>query len=178
MASPLHITGCCTHARRSVRKLTPAGHARNPRYVLRPLRACRVASWVQLATLEDQSMCGQGFALAARAEARRFALSVGGHPRPPGQSAAAGSCRWRVTPCPPRLPGLPSAPAKRGLPEQPKTNSRTRLPMRCKPPESPCTARDSVLKAQRVKAKPCGRAARGLDPATTWARPRPRTASS
>jgi len=52
------------HRSTSFRALRVCG---NPRYVLRPLRACRAASWVQLAALEGISMCGHGFAIAAGA---------------------------------------------------------------------------------------------------------------
>jgi hypothetical protein len=79
------------HARPALaRKLAPTGHARNPRYVLRPLRACSVASWVQLATLEYQSSCGHGFAVTASIEVRRYALSVERTPAHPASQPRRG----------------------------------------------------------------------------------------
>ena len=52
----------------------------------------------------------------------------------------------------------------------PRTKS-PRLAMRCKPQSRLAPHSTSVLKPRRVKAKPCGRASRGLDPNTTGGLP-------
>lgn len=160
--APLHITGCCTHARQSFAGSLPPGMRATP--VMSGAHSAPAAWPAGYSSPRSKtvSMCGQGFALAAGIEVRRFALSVESTPAHPasqprrGRAADASLLARRV--CQASRPPPPGGGS---------LNSRTRLPMRCKPPESPCTARDSVLRPERVKAKPCGRAARGLDPATT-----------
>jgi hypothetical protein len=49
--------------------------------------------------------------------------------------------------------------------------------MRCKPTSRLAPHSSSVLRSERVKAKPCGRAARGLDPNTTCGPPTTKTAA-
>jgi hypothetical protein len=41
LLAQFNITGCCAHARRSLASSLGAGHARNPRYVLRPSAPAR-----------------------------------------------------------------------------------------------------------------------------------------
>jgi hypothetical protein len=100
----VNITPCCHELPHSLR-CAPLGGAtlrfasrpsgsRQPPLCLAPLRACRTASWVQLAALEDKSMCGHGFAIAAGIEAWRLrAVITSEAPARPGRSAGAGSCR-------------------------------------------------------------------------------------
>ncbi len=112
LLAQFNITGCCHEAPQSLRcaplgagplrfASRPSG-SRQPPLCLAPLRACRVASWVQLATLEGISMCGHGFAIAARVPSMaRCARGHGVGPRPP-------------TIRPPRgLPGFLHCPAQR-----------------------------------------------------------------
>ena len=72
----------------------PFGWAATPVMSCAPSRLQR-GQLVQLAALEDRSMCGHGFAIAAGIEARRFAQSLGwpppGHPSAPQGGSPAPS---------------------------------------------------------------------------------------
>jgi hypothetical protein len=123
----LHITGCCTHARRSVRKLTPAGHACNPRYVLRPLRACAGIGSEYRAHARPMPMFvrtrGTGCARLMVRRAARAVIELA-PARPPsaprGGSLAPSTVLASVAPCSPRqgfaAPLRALDPAARGTP--------------------------------------------------------------
>jgi len=66
------------HARPAlVRKLTPAGHARNPRYVLRPAAPARgIGLSTSPCPAAVKGMCGHGFAIATKVLVRRAARAV------------------------------------------------------------------------------------------------------
>ena len=115
------------HARPAVvRKLTPAGHARNPRYVLRPLRACAGHR------LGVPSPCPANTDVRAHPEYRlrkdhvqaRCARSHGVGPRPPSAPEGAPGLSplslLSVAPCSPRqgfaAPLRALDPAARGAP--------------------------------------------------------------
>lgn len=118
-----NITGCCTHARRSVRQAHSRRACAQPPLCLAPTPRLPRGQLGTARHAPRQRHVRSRLRRHRRHRSQALRAERGGHPRPPGQSATAGSCRWRVTPCPPRLPGLPSAPARRGLPEQPNAAS-------------------------------------------------------
>ena len=125
-----NITGCCAHARRSLASSLGAGHARNPRYVLRPSAPARAsARSTKPMPAQYRSMCGHGFAVTARAhgQAPQAAQSSSWprpstHPPPRGSPAlstvlaqrSAVLAASRPSPCGARERGLD--PAARGAP--------------------------------------------------------------
>src|SRR5262249_60518217 len=93
---------------------------------------------------------------------------VEGAPRPPGQSASAGSRRCRVAPSPHCLPGLPSAPRKRGAPQisgacaaaLPNETRSAIVRHALQGTHPPCSACVSVLLLLRRQGCGCARACR------------------
>jgi hypothetical protein len=106
--------------------------------------------------LQDRSSCGCAARTMVRRAARAVMVLAPARPPSAPQGGSLASLRHRGAARPPRLA------------------------MRCKPKSRLPPHSTSVLKCQRVKAKPPSRRgqSRGLDPITTCAGPRPRTANS
>ena len=159
--SPLNITGCLAKCHQSLRMrfvwcchrctaLRALAGLPNSRYVLRPnavrrkAQACGPCSPSSAqALLGSQSVCGIGYAEAARASVRRCRAVITKYPRPPCESRRFAACCAGVARPPPK--GVPST---RRYPALPGAVAHgwsfiaftPQLAMRCKPSKSVCTA--------------------------------------